>query len=171
LDQPLYPTFAEVVAFHNEIVEDGHLPRSPPLHPDKLESAIGRPRNHAFYSPWTDLALLAAILAAAISQSQAFEDGNKRTALAVADAFLVKNGWNLTADSEISSCWLICIAGNINNENHDLENCCKHLGLDLVAELDFMSSSGQREAVVELFAAWIRLNVSPLGPEGLIPIE
>lgn len=160
-----------MVRFHNEIVEDGRLPRSPPLHPDKLESAINRPRHYAAYSPGTDLALLTAILAAAISQSQAFEDGNKRTALAAADALLVKNGWYLTADSELSSCWLICIAGNINNENNDLEICCEHIGLDMVAELDFMSRNGARNEVIELFAEWIRHHVEPIDPGGSIPVD
>jgi hypothetical protein len=83
----------------------------------------------------------------------------------------VKNGWNLTADSEVSSCWLICIAGNINNENKDLEKCCEHLGLELVAELDFMARNGEREAVIELFAEWLRWNVAPLDAEGSVSVD
>jgi prophage maintenance system killer protein len=132
LDEPLYPTFDEVVRAHNEIVEDGRIPASLPLHPDKLASAINRPRHHAFYVPGTDLASLTAIMAAAISQSQAFEDGNKRTALAAADALL---------------------------------------GLELVAELDFMARNGEREAVIELFAEWLRWNVAPLDAEGSVSVD
>ena len=79
MDEPLYPTFDEVVRAHNEIVEDGRIPASLPLHPDKL--------------------------------------------------------------------------------------------LELVAELDFMARNGEREAVIELFAEWLRWNVAPLDAEGSVPVD
>src|SRR5689334_17699 len=66
-------------------------PAVPFIHPDKLESALYRPRNLAHYGG-TDLITQAVALAVGISQAQAFEDGNKRAAYAAADTFLRLNG-------------------------------------------------------------------------------
>src|SRR4051794_2643041 len=73
-------------------------PSSPLLHPDKLESAVARPRNAAWYEE-ADLLRQAVILAVAISQSQAFLDGNKRAAFSAADVFLRINGQIYNGDS------------------------------------------------------------------------
>lgn len=61
-----------------------------------LLSALARPRNIAVYgSP--DLADLAAAYATGIARNHPFVDGNKRTAWIVAEAFLIKNGYELAA--------------------------------------------------------------------------
>lgn len=72
-------------------------PHSPLLHPDKLDSAINRSRNAAYYEG-ADLVRQATLLAVGISQSQAFLDGNKRAALAAADGFLRVNGLEFVGD-------------------------------------------------------------------------
>lgn len=56
-----------------------------------LESAIIRPRMAAHYED-ADIVRQAALLALAVSQAQAFVDGNKRTAYASLDVFLRLNG-------------------------------------------------------------------------------
>lgn len=84
-----------VLAIHDEqIAEHGGLAgvRDPSL----LLSALARPRNLAAYGK-PDLAGLAASYAAGIARNHAFLDGNKRTAWVVAEVFLLKNGYELTA--------------------------------------------------------------------------
>jgi len=138
---------------------------SPLDRPEMLESAINRPRQLAYYDPGADLISQAVRLAVGISQSQAFRDGNKRTALATADTFLATNGQNFNGDRITFACWLICVAGNIANE--DLEVCADRLGLDLVAQLDVT----ERKEVEAQFEAWLRLNVSPIELEDLDPSD
>jgi death-on-curing protein len=59
-----------------------------------LESALARPQNlHAYGED--DTFQLAASYAEGIARNHAFVDGNKRTAFATADLFLVENGHNL----------------------------------------------------------------------------
>lgn len=67
-------------------------PPAPLLDRGKLESAVQRSRNAAHYEG-ADLIRQAVILAVAISQSQAFLDGNKRAAFAAAELFLRSNGY------------------------------------------------------------------------------
>lgn len=64
---------------------------------DMLRSALARPQHKAAYSDEPDAALLAAAYAFGISQNHPFVDGNKRTALLAAEAFLLDNGFELTA--------------------------------------------------------------------------
>jgi hypothetical protein len=34
-----------------------------------------------------------------------------------------------------------------------------------------MARNGEREAVIELFAEWLRWNVAPLDAEGSVPVD
>src|SRR3546814_14974788 len=63
-----------------------------------LQSALSRPRNLAAYDN-PDPAALAASYAFGIARNHPFVDGNKRTALVVAETFLNLNGWELNADN------------------------------------------------------------------------
>ena len=63
-----------------------------------LESAVMRPQMAAHYED-ADLIRQAALLAVGISQSQAFLDGNKRTAFGALRAFLELNGHTFAAES------------------------------------------------------------------------
>ena len=65
---------------------DGYLKRG------DLEGALGRPLNYHNYVGECDLIRLAAILWHAISVAHGFIDGNKRTGLLSAFAFLEANG-------------------------------------------------------------------------------
>ncbi len=57
-----------------------------------LESALARPMNQHVYGD-ADNFQLAASYAEGIARNHAFVDGNKRTAFAVADFFLRRNGY------------------------------------------------------------------------------
>ena len=63
-----------------------------------LSSAIGSPQNVHFYDPDASIFDIAASYAYHISQSQAFVDGNKRTALQAALVFLNINGFEVETD-------------------------------------------------------------------------
>jgi len=62
-----------------------------------LESAIARPPNKAAYGQPT-IAELAAAYVFGLARNHAFVDGNKRTAIVAAGAFLIVNGFRLTVD-------------------------------------------------------------------------
>lgn len=59
-----------------------------------LEGAMASPRNHWHYGE-ARLPVLAAHLLLAVARDHPFEQGNKRVALLVADAFLATNGFDL----------------------------------------------------------------------------
>jgi death-on-curing protein len=60
-------------------------------------SALAKPRHRWTYDNTADLPALAAAYLAGFARSQGFNDGNKRTALAVALVFLAMNGAPLHA--------------------------------------------------------------------------
>lgn len=62
-----------------------------------LESALARPPNKAAYGD-PDAHELAAAYVFGLARNHAFVDGNKRTAIVAAGAFLLINGYRLTAD-------------------------------------------------------------------------
>ncbi|MGN6145141.1 MAG: type II toxin-antitoxin system death-on-curing family toxin [Mesorhizobium sp.] len=63
-----------------------------------LESARTRPENRAAYGTPT-VHELAAAYVYGIARNHAFIDGNKRTAIVAAGAFLLLNGYGLTANN------------------------------------------------------------------------
>ena len=65
-----------------------------------LEAAVGQPLN-TFYYGRGDIFDIAAAYAFHIAQAQAFLDGNKRTAVAAAFAFLEENGTNTRTFSNL----------------------------------------------------------------------
>ena len=66
-----------------------------------VESAMARPKMTLKYNSEADLADLAADYMYALSTTQGFLDGNKRTALVVAERFLNKNGWETILKSKL----------------------------------------------------------------------
>ncbi len=66
-----------------------------------LASALARPQNLLAYAqPRPDLADIAAAHAYGIARDHPFVDGNKRTSLVAARAFLLLNGVNLEASQD-----------------------------------------------------------------------
>jgi len=81
-----------------------------------LESALARPLNKADYAD-ADIATLAAAHAYGIARNHPFADGNKRTALVVAELFLMLNGHALTAsNAECVTTFLDLAAGTITED-------------------------------------------------------
>lgn len=86
-----------VTAFHQETIRrHGGSPgmRDKPL----LESALARPRNRTAYENTSTLFDLAAEYCNGIVANHPFIDGNKRTGLLAAVAFLSLNGYSFSAD-------------------------------------------------------------------------
>jgi len=92
-----YLTSEEVVEAHRLVLEWMGSPPRPLLRPDALDSALSRPAWAAFYQG-ASLVEQAVSLTIGISQSQAFEDGNKRAAFAAIEIFLVANGHVFVGD-------------------------------------------------------------------------
>lgn len=81
-----------------------------------LDSAMARPQNLAEYGE-PDAAALAAAYAFGIARNHPFVDGNKRTAAVVSEAFLMLNGFTLTAsDAELVVAFVALAAGELSEE-------------------------------------------------------
>jgi death on curing protein len=90
-------TKAVVLAIHEEqIAEHGGLNGVRDI--ATLESALARPQQLQAYGDQPDIAALGAAYGFGVARSQAFIDGNKRTSYVVTTAFLLLNGYDLTAD-------------------------------------------------------------------------
>ncbi|MFQ1699953.1 type II toxin-antitoxin system death-on-curing family toxin [Loktanella agnita] len=95
----VFLTFEDIEFIHNlALIEGG---RTGELKTSDLQSALGRPLNYHQYDNQNDLIRLAAVLWHGVSEAHGFVDGNKRTAMLAALAFLEANGIEL--DSKISS--------------------------------------------------------------------
>ena len=91
-----YPTFADVMAAHEILIEryGGAQGFNGPDGQSLVESALARPMQKAHYEG-ADLVCQAASLLFGLAKNQAFRDGNKGVATATAIAFLHENGRNL----------------------------------------------------------------------------
>jgi death on curing protein len=72
----------------------------------QVEAAAMAPRN-AYYDTLADLA---SVYVVGIAESQAFLDGNKRTAIVAALTFLAVNGVTVTLDPDVGEAALIGLA-------------------------------------------------------------
>ena len=86
-----------------------------------LESALARPRNRLLYGKKRpSLARLAAAYAFGIVKNHPFVDGNKRTALVIAFAFLDVNGIEINASEEDAYRMFMDLAsGRVSEEELD----------------------------------------------------
>lgn len=89
-----------------------------------LDSALASPRNLFSYDEQADLFDIATAYAFHISQNQAFNDGNKRTGLQAAIAFLKGNGYAVeTSDGNLFE-WMIRLAeGNMSKADFSRALC------------------------------------------------
>ncbi len=92
-----YLSVADVMALHNEIMEDMGQHPAPLRDQGLLESAVLRAQMAAYYEE-ADLVRQAAFLAVGIAQNQPYLDGNKRTAYMAAVVFLRVNGQPFNGD-------------------------------------------------------------------------
>lgn len=101
-------TVDDVVAIHDYVL-DGH--ELPGLAGGKfLDGALGRVENRLNYGLITDVFELAASYAAAISQADCFNDGNKRTVFQVMDVVLDLNGVQMPWDKEVIGQKMVLLA-------------------------------------------------------------
>ncbi len=100
---------AAVLALHEDALADfGGLPGI--RDEGALRSALARPVNLAAYEGETDLFRLAASYAFGVAKNHAFSDGNKRTAYAVAGAFLSLNGIEIRASGKDEENAVVAVA-------------------------------------------------------------
>lgn len=127
----IYLKSDEVVALHDDVeIRTGDQP-SPLSYPDRLDSALNRPRQAAHYEG-ADLVRQGTLLAVAISQSQSFQNGNKRAAFQAMIVFLELNGLIFNGDPMRLAQWLLDVAE---------------------------ASREDRELIVDCFEAWLRGQV------------
>lgn len=95
-DEPKFLSLAEVLYLHDESLRR-YGGSAGIREPGLVESALGSAQNEFWYGRG-GLFEIAAAYAFHIAQSQAFVDGNKRTAAASAISFLRKNGIRFPKD-------------------------------------------------------------------------
>src|SRR5690242_13462138 len=108
MDEPIFLTIDEVVLLHR-ISLDEHGGAHGVRDQGAFESAVTQPMNDYWYGH-ADLFGVAAAYAFHIAEAQAFLDGNKRTAIAAAMAFLELNGVATTTNTEVLYEGMIAIA-------------------------------------------------------------
>ncbi len=100
---------AIVLAVHDEqLAEHGGLAGI--RDPGAVRSALARPRNLASYEKCDDIAQLAAAYAYGIAKNHGFADDSKRTALVIADLFLMLNGYELTSSPAANVLTILAVA-------------------------------------------------------------
>ena len=106
-----------VLAIHEEqLSEHGGLAGVRDL--NAVQSALARPRSLANYEDCIDIAQLAAAYTFGIAKNHGFADGNKRTALVVADLFLMLNGYELTSSPSENVLTILGVAdGSVSEED------------------------------------------------------
>ena len=108
MDEPTFLTIDEVILLH-EISLEEHGGADDIRDWGAFESAVTQPQNDFWYGR-ADLFGIAAAYAYHIAEAQAFMDGNKRTAMASALAFLELNGIPTTANTFVLYDAMIAIA-------------------------------------------------------------
>ena len=100
-EEILYIEYAEAVALHFEIMFNFGETRIGVAEPNLIESALARPKHAAVYED-ADIIRQAATLFFGLIKNHPWHGGNKRTATALTDSFLHRNGYDLqTVLSEI----------------------------------------------------------------------
>ena len=108
--EPVYLELADALELYAAIINATPTQAADQLRDSAgLESALGRPYNHAHYQG-ADLALQAAALALGIAESQTFIDANKRLALIAMLTFLEVNGFRVEATDPELAAWILNLA-------------------------------------------------------------
>lgn len=106
-----------VTAIHDEVIyEFGGLAGVRDV--GLLESALDRPRNIFAHGRRSSLFKLAAALCIGIAKNHPFNDGNKRTALLAARAFLFLNRYTLEPREDDEVMTLVAVADGSLDEEH-----------------------------------------------------
>lgn len=92
----VYIEYLEAVEIHFELMSHYGETRIGIFEPTLIESALARPKHTAVYEK-ADIIRQAATLCFGLIKNHAWQGGNKRTATALTDSFLWRNGWDLRA--------------------------------------------------------------------------
>ena len=95
-EQINYVTYAEAVFLHIDQMQLTGETRYGVFEKSLIESALARPRHAAIYES-ADLIRQAATLYFGLIKNHPWEGGNKRTATAIVDEFLYRNGLEVVA--------------------------------------------------------------------------
>jgi death-on-curing protein len=102
-----------VITAHDEILRDlGGLPGFAGGGRGGVESALARVENHAIYNGVDDVFGIAAMYTVAIAQGHVFNDGNKRTGLTCALAYLKQEGITIPQTKDLEE----AVVGVARNE-------------------------------------------------------
>lgn len=93
-DEILYIEYPEAVALHFEIMFEFGETRIGIAEPNLVESALARPKHAAVYED-AGVIRQAATLCFGLIKNHPWHGGNKRTATALTDSFLHRNGFDL----------------------------------------------------------------------------
>lgn len=91
-----YIDYLEAITLHFEIMFEFGETRIGIAEPDSIESALARPKHAAVYEK-ADIVRQAATLLLGLIKNHPWHGGNKRTATALTDSFLYRNGCDLQA--------------------------------------------------------------------------
>ena len=94
IDEILYIDYPEAVAIHFEIMFEYGESRIGIADPNLIESALARPKHAAIYEN-ADIIRQAATLCYGLIKNHPWRGGNKRTATAIVDDFLYRNGYEI----------------------------------------------------------------------------
>lgn len=89
-----YIEYLEAVEIHFELMRCYGETRIGIFEPTLIESALARPKHAAIYEN-ADIIRQASTLLFGLIKNHPWQGGNKRTATALTDSFLYRNGWNL----------------------------------------------------------------------------
>lgn len=112
MDEPFFLDLEAVLAFYDDIANTFGVGLVA-LELPKLEGALGRIKSNYYYDdPMPCIPRLGGLVGYSIAKSHAFGDGNKRTALACMDLFLIQNGWENTADGMVTAFKVEAVVAN-----------------------------------------------------------
>ena len=113
-----YITLNEILFLHQQLIEQ--FGGSEGVHDlNALESALAQPRmSFGGEDLYPHLAKKAAALGFSLIKNHAFVDGNKRTAHATIETFLVMNGYEIAAPSDEQAQIILDVAANIINRDN-----------------------------------------------------
>ena len=97
IKKTLYLTFSEAVFLHFDRMKAVGETRIGIFDRDLIESALARPQHAAVYKN-ADIHRQAATLYFGLIKNHPWVGGNKRTATAIVDAFLILNGYEINAE-------------------------------------------------------------------------
>lgn len=101
-----------VVTVHDEIIASlGGLPGFAGSGKGSVGSALLRVQNHAHYAGLDDVFAIAALYAEAIARGHVFNDGNKRTGLTCALAYLAAQGIHVREDPILEDATVMLAVG------------------------------------------------------------